>query len=102
MPKGIYERSEAHKRKMNETLKGKHPKGKNHHQFGKPRSDKTKKLISAALTGENHPNYGKHHSEETRRRMREACKGRIIPPRTEEHLRHPHSLLHVWLFQSCR
>jgi len=55
---------------------------------GKPRSVKTCRKISEAMSGEGHPFYGKHHTEETKRKLSEAKKGERHPnygkPRTEE------------------
>lgn len=50
-----------------------------HPNKGRPRSEKTKKLVSenhADVSGDRNPMYGKKHSEETRRKISEAAKRR--------------------------
>lgn len=81
-------KSEEVRRKKSEAIKG-----QKNHNYGKPRSESTRKKISEAhkgkvlsnetrekisqsKVGENHPSYGKHHSEETRKRMSESAKAR--------------------------
>ena len=62
-------RSEDTRRKMSEAMKG-----ENNPQYGKHRSEDTRIKISDAMKGENHPLYGKHRSEDTRRKISEAAK----------------------------
>ena len=67
--------------------------GENHPNFGKPRSEETRRRVSEskkgkqqsedhrrknseAKTGENNPNFGKHLSAETRQKISEANKGK--------------------------
>lgn len=59
MPRGIYKRTEEHKRKMSEGHKGKKRK---------PFSEEHKRKIGIA-------NKGIHPSEETKRKMSEANRG---------------------------
>ena len=71
-------------------------KGKLNHNYGKPRSEETKRKISLAnkgrihseeaklkmslaKKGSNHPNYNKHHSEKTKLKMSLAHKGSKNP-----------------------
>lgn len=54
-----------------------HKKGKNHHLYGKQRSDETKKKIGKA-------NKGQHRSEETKLKISEAKKGRKRAPFSED------------------
>ena len=74
MPKGIYERTEEHIRRMSEAQKGKklsaeHKRKISEVQKGIPRSEETKRKISKALKG------GKL-SAEHKRNMSEANKGK--------------------------
>ena len=79
-------KSEEVRRKKSNAIKG-----KKNHNYGKPRSestrkkiseshkrkklsDETRKRISESKTGKKHPNYGKHHSEETRKKMSQSAK----------------------------
>jgi hypothetical protein len=57
--------------------------GKNHPNYGKPRSEETKRRMSKALKGKNWI-CGKHHSEETKKKMSKSHKGKTL---TEEHRR---------------
>jgi len=52
--------------------------GKNNPSFGKPLSEKTKQLLSEALTG-------RKSSDETKEKVRVTSTGRIMPPRTVEY-----------------
>jgi group I intron endonuclease len=45
-------------------------KGKDHHQYGKPLTEETKKLISDVLSGNGNGFYGRHHSEESIEKMK--------------------------------
>ena len=64
-------KSEEHRRKISEAMKG-----ENNHNYGKHPSDETRRKLSEEKKGENHPFYGKHHSAEARRKMSEAKKGK--------------------------
>ena len=94
MPAGVYNRSEEHRKKMSEALKGnknmlgKHfseetkrkmsiaKLGKESWNKGISPSEKTKRILSEINKGEKHPFYGKHHSKEIRKKMSEAQKGK--------------------------
>jgi hypothetical protein len=54
-------------------------KGENHPNYGKHRSEETKKKLSEAQKGEKNSFYGKHHSEETKKKLSEANKGENNP-----------------------
>lgn len=81
-------KSEEVRKKKSEAIKG-----EKNHNYGKPRSestrkkiseshkgkvlsDDTRKKISESKTGTNNPNYGKHFSEEHRKKLSEAAKAR--------------------------
>ena len=64
-----------------------HYRGEKHHQYGKPLSDKTKKLLSLALSGENHYCYGKHLPAETRAKIGAANKKNRLTEAQKQHLR---------------
>ena len=71
--------------------------GKNHPNYGKRLSDKTKEKISDSKKGKKNPNYGKSPSTETRNKISESLKknkykrpsqkGRIVSEETREKLR---------------
>jgi 5-methylcytosine-specific restriction endonuclease McrA len=63
-------RSEETKKKISNSLKG-----ENCFWYGKHRSDETKRKISNSLKGDKHPNYGKHRSDKTKRKIRESQLG---------------------------
>lgn len=70
------------KLEIREKLSNAH-KGEKNPMFGKPRSEETKRKISAAKKGkhnnnkgENNPFYGKEHSEETKQKLRLAHLGK--------------------------
>lgn len=93
--KMTYTKTEEHRRKLSESLKGKlvgrhlsdetkqkiseTNKGKPSSMKGKKHSDETKQKLSVVLKGkycgENSPNYGKHLSEEHRRKISQSLKG---------------------------
>lgn len=50
-------------------------RGIKNHNFGKPRSEGTKRRISIAISGANSPNYGKKLSAETRLKMSKSRRG---------------------------
>ncbi len=50
-----------------------------HPQYGKPRTEETKRKQSKKLKGENNPFYGKTHTEESKRRQSEVKKGENNP-----------------------
>jgi group I intron endonuclease len=100
--------TEEIRKKISESLKGKYPisienkiklsklnSGSNHPQYGKHRSEETKKKLSEAykkqLKTQGHPALGIHRSEETKEKLRQAnlgkkspIKGRKLSP---EHIR---------------
>lgn len=57
-------------------------RGENHHSFGKPRSEETKRKISESRkknkivypTGPDHAFFGKHHREESKKKISESIK----------------------------
>lgn len=61
--------------------------GEKHPKYGKPLSEKTKKLLSAALSGEKHYCYGKHLSPETRAKIGAANKKNRLTEEQKQHLR---------------
>jgi hypothetical protein len=79
MPKGVYTKTEEHKKKISETLKGNIPWNN-----GKYRSEKTKRKISETLKRNPHRamfKKGHINSKEVREKISKALKGRI----KEEH-----------------
>lgn len=75
--------SDEQRKKLSESLKGKMPKGENHHFFGRHYSDEEKKNLSEK-------NKGKVVSVETRAKLSEAAKGNkanLGKKFTEEHKR---------------
>jgi len=63
------------RKKFSESKIGeKNPKG----MLGKHHSIKTRKNLSESLSGENHPNFGKHRSEETKKKIGKNQKNKII------------------------
>jgi len=68
MPKGVYVRTEEHKRHISESLKG-----ENNGMYGK--------------SGEKHPMYGKHWSEEHNRKISESKKGIPMPEESIQKMR---------------
>lgn len=85
MSRGIYKRTDEHKKKMSEINKGK--KG---YWKGKQLSEKHKQAIKDGMNRKEvkekiyKANKGKHHTEESKRKMSDAHKGRIF---SEEHKR---------------
>ena len=85
------------KSEIREKLSNSH-KGEKNPMFGKPRSEETKRKISAAKKGkhnnnkgennhnnkgENNPFYGKEHSEETKQKISDAMKGKTFSEETK-------------------
>ena len=79
------------KSEIREKLSNAH-KGEKNPNFGKPRSDETKRKISATKKGkhnhkdhkgENNPFYGKEHSEETKHKISVAMKGKTPSEETK-------------------
>lgn len=84
-------KSDEHKKKLREAMKGKPSPNKGKHfseehknkireaNKGKHLSEETKNKMREAnkgkRVGEKHPMYGKHHTEETKNKMRESHKG---------------------------
>jgi hypothetical protein len=60
-------------------------KGKNHYNYGRVHSEKTRKKMSDIHKGENCFWYGKHHSEETRTKISDAKKGENHPNYGKKH-----------------
>lgn len=81
MPKGIFERTDAHKRNISKALKGR-IKSDNERahisegKLGKPQGEETKALKSALFSGENNPFFGKVHSEESKHAISDRKRGR--------------------------
>ena len=72
--------SEETKKKMSESRKGRHlpeetKKKISESRKGRQLSEEQRQKLSESLKGEKHPNYGKHLSEETRRKLSESLKG---------------------------
>ncbi len=111
MPKGIYLRTEIHKKNWEECRKKAWESNRGRHQSletklklslinkniseeerlrrsifmkGKKLSEETKHKISLLLSGKNHPNFGKHLSEETKRKIGEANSGSNCLPETRK------------------
>jgi hypothetical protein len=65
-------------------------KGEYNPNYGKHRSEETKKKISDAkkgkMTGEKNPNYGKHLSEETKKKISDAHKGKHCSEETKKRI----------------
>lgn len=98
MPKGIYKKTEEHKRKISESISG-----TNHPNYGKHLSEETKKKISsfhigkklskehianiikfhAHLKGEESPMYGFRHTKETKNKISIKQIGKHNSPSTE-------------------
>lgn len=60
-------------------------------KLGKPRSLETRLKISASLKGKNHPNYGKHLSEKTRIKIGNKSRGRKHTQITKDKIRESHT-----------
>ena len=65
------ERSEEHRRKLSEAMKG------------KKRSEEHRRKLSEATKGRRNPNYGKKCSEETKKKISESLKGREFSEETK-------------------
>ena len=76
------------KSEIREKLSNAH-KGEKNPNFGKPRSEETKRKISAAKKGkynhkgENNGFYGRKHSEETKQKISDAMKGKTFSEETK-------------------
>lgn len=83
MPKGIYIKTEEHKKKISEAQKG------NHYALGSKCTKEMKEKMSfnhADVNGENNPMFGKHHSKKTKKKMSEIGKCKIFSKETKEKL----------------
>ena len=74
---GHYKRSEELKRKISESMTGKHFSEEHRKKISESKigitfSEEHKKKISEALSGEKSPNFGKHFSEEHKKKMSES------------------------------
>ena len=81
--------SEITKKKMSKKHSGKNNPmyGKKSAMKGKRFSKEARKNMSESQQGEKHWNYGKHRSEETKRKIGNALQGRVLAKLSEEHKR---------------
>lgn len=70
-------RSEETRKKLSESLKGRHFSPKTEFKKGHVMSEETRKKLSQSLKGHLAWNKGKHHTKETRKKISEAGKGII-------------------------
>jgi hypothetical protein len=75
MPKGVYIKTEEHKKKLSEAKLGKKP------------SDETRKKLSLAHSGEKNSFYGKHHSDKAKEEIRRVHLGLKASEETKEKMR---------------
>ena len=96
VPSGIYVRTNEGRRNISESIKGvKNPNygkfGKEHHLYGKHRSEETKKKISESHKGKKQKPFteetkkkmreshkGLHHSDETKKKIGDGNRGKIV------------------------
>lgn len=91
MPRGKYKKTDEHKRKISEALRGnkgfwygkspsieirqKISKANKGHKHSIEARQKMSEVLKGKFAGSKHPFYGKHHSEETKRKISKAKKG---------------------------
>lgn len=80
MPKGVYIKTESHKKNISKAQKG------NKYALGKhwKVSEKGRENMSKSKRDENNPMFSRKHSEKTKRKISKAMKGKEI---SEEHKR---------------
>lgn len=82
-------RSEEQKQKQSERMKLNNPfRGKKH-------TIENRKLMSERMKGENHPNWGKPRSEETRKRMSIAATGKKLSDEHRKSISQSHNKVYI-------